>query len=163
MQHRSPRFAGPSRIHVGLEVAEVERSVAFYRVLFGEEPVKSRPGYAKFEPAHPSVNLSLSEGRGGRAGGSNQHFGVQVHTGAEVLAMLVRFRSAGVETRVESGTECCYALQDKVWARDPDGNDWEVFAVLADSDRRAPEGSTCCAPGLEGAAAPEAASCCGGA
>ena len=30
-------------------------------------------------------------------------------------------------------TDCCYALQDKVWVRDPDGNEWEVFVVLKDN------------------------------
>jgi len=27
-------------------------------------------------------------------------------------------------------TDCCYALQDKTWVEDPDGNRWEVFVVL---------------------------------
>ena len=25
---------------------------------------------------------------------------------------------------------CCYAVQDKTWVKDPDGNEWEVFVVL---------------------------------
>jgi hypothetical protein len=25
--------------------------------------------------------------------------------------------------------DCCFALQDKVWITDPDGNRWEVFTV----------------------------------
>jgi hypothetical protein len=25
---------------------------------------------------------------------------------------------------------CCYAVQNKVWATDPDGNKWEVYVVL---------------------------------
>ena len=28
---------------------------------------------------------------------------------------------------------CCYAVQDKVWAVDPDGNKWEVYVVLDDN------------------------------
>ncbi len=27
----------------------------------------------------------------------------------------------------------CYALQDKTWVRDPDGNEWEAFVVLEDN------------------------------
>jgi hypothetical protein len=27
---------------------------------------------------------------------------------------------------------CCYAVQDKVWVNDPDGEPWEVYAVLDD-------------------------------
>ena len=29
-------------------------------------------------------------------------------------------------------TNCCYAIQDKTWTQDPDGNEWEVFVVLQD-------------------------------
>src|SRR5262249_36063555 len=36
---------------------------------------------------------------------------------------------------------CCYALQDKAWVRDPDGNEWEVFTVIADVEQKE---STCC-------------------
>ena len=32
----------------------------------------------------------------------------------------------------EENTACCYALQDKVWVEDPDGNSWEVFVVKGD-------------------------------
>jgi hypothetical protein len=37
----------------------------------------------------------------------------------------------------QEATNCCYAVQDKVWVNDPDGAPWEVYTVLAD----APEGS----------------------
>ena len=26
-------------------------------------------------------------------------------------------------------TTCCYARQDKIWVRDPDGTPWEVFVT----------------------------------
>ncbi|WP_342670949.1 hypothetical protein [Micromonospora inyonensis] len=47
------------------------------------------------------------------------------------------------------GTECCYALQDKVWVRGP-GNAWEVYTVKADSDHleKATE-SSCCTPATD--------------
>jgi hypothetical protein len=38
-------------------------------------------------------------------------------------------------------TSCCYALQDKAWVRDPDGNEWEVFTVLADVEQ---SNNSCC-------------------
>ena len=31
-------------------------------------------------------------------------------------------------------SECCYALQDKVWVRGPDREPWEVYVVKADAD-----------------------------
>jgi len=38
-------------------------------------------------------------------------------------------------------TSCCYALQDKAWVRDPDGNEWEVFTVLANVEQ---SDNSCC-------------------
>ena len=58
----------------------------------------------------------------------------------------------------EDDVSCCYAVQDKVWVEDPDGNAWEVFVVKADAEVMAERGATpmglaasseapCCAPG----------------
>jgi hypothetical protein len=38
--------------------------------------------------------------------------------------------SEGLDTEPAPGTVCCYALQDKVWAHDPDGLPWEYYTVL---------------------------------
>ncbi len=35
--------------HLSLDVPDLDRSVAFYTELFGQEPSKRKPGYAKFE------------------------------------------------------------------------------------------------------------------
>ena len=44
-----------------------------------------------------------------------------------------RWVQQGLTPREEMQTDCCYALQDKAWVRDPDGNEWEVFVVLQDN------------------------------
>ena len=36
------------RPHLALTVNDVERSIPFYEALFGVEPEKRKPGYAKF-------------------------------------------------------------------------------------------------------------------
>ena len=143
-------FSGKSRIHVAIEVANVERSLEFYRILFGAEPTKQRAGYVKFEPADPSVNLTLNERAGARQGEHPEcrspvaHYGVQVKSVEAVKAMDERFRAAGYSTRVEEQTTCCYAVQDKVWVTDPDGNSWEVFVVLeADAPQRKDPEAVC--------------------
>jgi hypothetical protein len=64
-------------------------------------------------------------------------------------------------TFTEEDTTCCYAVQDKVWIEDPDGNSWEVFVVKSDAAVMKADASTCCAPvGIS--RKPEAASpgCC---
>ena len=45
------------------------------------------------------------------------------------MAATARMTSAGFGTESEEGVTCCYAVQDKVWAIDPDGHRWEVFVV----------------------------------
>lgn len=139
-------FPGSYRIHMGLAVSDLERSKAFYRTLFGEGPSKERPGYAKFEPADPSVNLSLNEARLDK--GERRlpaHFGIQVKSSRAVADAVERFRAAGLAPRIEEQTVCCYAVQDKAWVSDPDGNEWEVFVVTdADSPLRKDEDSACC-------------------
>ncbi len=78
-------FDTQSRIHIGLVVANRERSIAFYRELLGQEPAKLRPGYAKFEVAEPPLNLTLNEGAAQPVcPGTASHFGVQVKSTAEV-------------------------------------------------------------------------------
>ena len=37
---------GALKVHVALNVGDVEKSVAFYSAMFGVEPVKHKPGYA---------------------------------------------------------------------------------------------------------------------
>jgi hypothetical protein len=43
-------------------------------------------------------------------------------------------------------TSCCYAVQDKTWVADPDGNEWEAFVVLEDN---LPVTTMCCTPQAE--------------
>jgi catechol 2,3-dioxygenase-like lactoylglutathione lyase family enzyme len=127
------QFETESRIHVGLAVKNLQQSVAFYKTLFGQEPTKARPGYAKFEVAEPPVNLSLNE-VGGTIGPNHPiaHFGIQVKSTEAVGLIGDRCREAGLDVAVEENVTCCYAVQNKVWATDPDGNKWEVYVVLDD-------------------------------
>jgi catechol 2,3-dioxygenase-like lactoylglutathione lyase family enzyme len=141
-------FPGKYRLHVALTVANLEESKRFYELLLGVAPSKERPRYAKFEPVDPSVNLTLNEVDGEVVlQGGAAHFGVQVKSVAEVHAALERFKAAGITTTTEEATTCCYAVQDKMWATDPDGHNWEVFVVLqadAKDELYAKEG--CCGP-----------------
>src|SRR5215471_17630641 len=120
------------KAHLSLNVRSVEQSVAFYRKLFGVEPSKLRTCYAKFDVHHPPFNLALNEAPVTNSGALS-HLGIQVASTEDVLAMKQRWADAGLVTRDEMQTNCCYAIQDKAWVQDPDGNQWEVFVVLNDN------------------------------
>lgn len=140
------------KTHVALNVTNIEKSVAFYRAMFGVEPVKYKVDYAKFDIANPGLNLTLNFTNNVQSGGALSHLGIQVESTQEVQAAIQRFTDAGLALFTEDNTDCCYALQDKVWVTDPDGNRWEVFVVkVADT---APEKNVAVAEGVS-------KSCCG--
>jgi catechol 2,3-dioxygenase-like lactoylglutathione lyase family enzyme len=131
--------------HVSLNVTNIDASVAFYEKVFDVPATKRRPGYAKFDLAAPSLNLSMVEAP--RSGVNASHFGIQVASTEDVAAAAARFSRHGLQTRAEENTSCCYAVQDKVWVEDPDGNMWEVFVVKADSpSMHDGEQTACCTP-----------------
>ena len=120
------------KAHLALNVRDVVRSIEFYKHLLGLEPSKVRTGYAKFDVHDPPLNLTLNEHQFTERGALS-HLGIQVASTQDVLAMRERWIEAGLVPRDEMQTSCCYALQDKAWVRDPDGNEWEVFVVLEDN------------------------------
>jgi catechol 2,3-dioxygenase-like lactoylglutathione lyase family enzyme len=130
--------------HVSLNVSNVDASVTFYEKAFGVKATKLRPGYAKFDLETPSLNLTMQEAP--RTGVNASHFGVQVASSEDVAQAWTRFKEAGLETYTEENTQCCYALQDKVWVEDPDGNAWEVFVVKADAPVLSNKANACCTP-----------------
>ena len=140
------QFPGNARVHIALGVGDLSSSRAFYQTLFGVPPTKERPGYVKFEPLELSVNLTLNEGTEAAGTGSSlTHYGVQVKSTQAVQEAISRLSRAGLATRIEENATCCYAVQDKVWVADPDGNQWEVFVVLeADANQRKDPSSCCC-------------------
>ena len=147
--------------HVSLNVRNISDSVGFYSKLFGIEPLKyirgnttthsivrenlglesekPRFGYAKFDVENPPLNFVLNEVPY-TEGGTLSHLGIQVESTDDVLRTRERWVAEGLLTVDEMNVDCCYALQDKTWARDPDGNEWEVFVVLGSTE---PETTSC--------------------
>ena len=134
------------RPHLALTVSDVERSIPFYEALFGTAPEKVKPGYAKFAVAEPALNFTLNQGERESLGAFN-HAGVQVASTDDVLAAKERLVAAGLATFDEMDTTCCYARQDKIWVRDPDGTPWEVFVTHSDAEEPEPAAAapaSCC-------------------
>jgi catechol 2,3-dioxygenase-like lactoylglutathione lyase family enzyme len=151
------------RLQLALNVNDIDQAVAFYSRLFGAEPAKRRPGYANFAIAEPPLKLVLLENPG--QGGSLNHLGVEVPDPAAVAAEQARLAGAGLAPAAAGETTCCYARQDKFWVQGaPDGEAWEIYTVLADSQTFYAEGDgeRCCgaADAHTGETAGLAAPCC---
>jgi len=123
------------RFHLSLNVADLNRSVAFFRTLFGTEPAKLRPDYAKFEPDSPPLVLSLEPNKPG-SGGVLNHVGIRLPDAKSLVAVQKRLEEAGVRCGREEGVECCYAKQTKFWLHDPDGTLWEMYTLDGDIEHR---------------------------
>jgi catechol 2,3-dioxygenase-like lactoylglutathione lyase family enzyme len=154
-----------SRVQLALNVDDVDDAVAFYSKLFGAEPAKRRPGYANFAIAEPPLKLVLLENPG--QGGSLNHLGVEVADVDTVDAEQTRLAESGLASIDERGTTCCYARQDKFWVEGaPNGERWEIYTVLADSQTfsgQPDDGPECCGAAKDEASTAQpatAAACC---
>jgi len=104
----------------------------------------------------------LIEGEGGQPT-LMDHLGVEVEETAQVDAATERLKAAGLATFEENDTDCCYAVQDKVWVHGPGQEPWEVYVGKGEGqsmDNTAPQdGSACCSSGSTAeCCTPEAAS-----
>ena len=139
------------KTHVALNATDITKSVTFYRAMFGVEPVKYKSDYAKFDIANPPLNLTLNQASSVDANGGLSHLGIQVDSTQEVEAAINRLNEAGLDLFTEENTDCCYALQDKVWVSDPDNNKWEVFVVkvadtVPEKNIEVAQNEDCCTP-----------------
>src|SRR3954471_10980539 len=133
-RHHRPglRSHSMSRVQLALRVADLEASIDFYSRLFDTTPAKRRPGYANFAISEPPLKLVLLEGKAEEETRMD-HLGVEVEDSDLVAAAAGRFAGAGLATRVEDNTTCCYAVQDKVWVTGPGNEPWEVYTVTGDA------------------------------
>ncbi len=157
------------KIHLSFPVEDLDQSVAFYQRFFGEEPVKTRPGYVKFLPSIAPLNLALYTGRKA-AGDATNHYGIEVRDYAAVMRHLERIRETGLEIREEMDCDCCHANQDKFWVKDPDGREWEIYVLNRDLDETEVRSDEACCPvqetadasGISGqAGSSDSQACCG--
>jgi catechol 2,3-dioxygenase-like lactoylglutathione lyase family enzyme len=125
----------PDKAHVSINVSDLDRAVAFYRVFLAVEPAKHYKDYAKFELEEPPLVLSL-EPIYHRAADSFNHLGLRLRDPAAVIDVQGRLERAGVLSEREDDVECCYSRQTRFWLIDPDKNMWEVYALTGELPHR---------------------------
>ncbi|MEO8740009.1 MAG: ArsI/CadI family heavy metal resistance metalloenzyme [Casimicrobiaceae bacterium] len=115
------------RFHVHVAVNDLNKSIAFYSAMFGEEPAVVKPDYAKWMLEDPRVNFAISNR--GQTPGVN-HLGMQAEDDAELEAIHANLQKADTTVLPEKDALCCYAKSDKYWVTDPQGIAWESFRSL---------------------------------
>lgn len=120
-----------SRLQLALNVSDLDVAVDFYSKLFRTKPAKRRQGYANFAIAEPPLKLVLFENSAYTS--KLNHLGIEVESSEQVAQTSDFLKQANLTVKADPQTTCCYALQDKVWITDPDGDDWEIYTVLKDS------------------------------
>jgi catechol 2,3-dioxygenase-like lactoylglutathione lyase family enzyme len=141
------------RIHIHVGVENLDESIRFYSAIFGAEPVKTKPDYAKWMLEDPRVNFAIST-RASKNGVN--HLGIQVDENDELAELRARVKAADLAVFDEGTTVCCYAKSEKSWVQDPAGIAWEAYRTMEDaqifSSEVAAEESACCvkAPVSEG-------------
>ncbi len=139
------------RLHIHVGVKNLDDSIGFYNALFGAEPVKTKPDYAKWMLDDPHVNFAIST-RSGKIG--VDHLGIQVDNGAELDGLREQLSKANLSTHSDGETTCCYATSEKSWVEDPSGIAWEAYHTMEDAQvfSAAPsEEKACCAPSSKSA------------
>lgn len=141
-----------TRVHINIPVSNLEASIHFYSQVFGVSPSKRRPDYANFRLDEPALHLALVEKCGMQPkavqNGEGQHFGIELFEDETLAAWKERVKASGVQPHLEEeSVTCCYAVADKFWLQDPDGNEWEFWVRHddeGDSLYSSTEASSCC-------------------
>lgn len=113
------------RFHVSVGVADLAKSIDFYRTLFGKEPAVVEKDYAKWMLEDPRLNFAINAGY--RPG--INHVGLQADSLDELGEIQARLSAAEAQVLDEPDVECCYAKSTKTWVRDPDRLHWETFVT----------------------------------
>lgn len=141
------------RVHININASDLDRSIAFYTRLFGTGPSKVRGDYANWRLDEPGLHLALVSRPGFAKNAGGEHFGIEVAEGDKLSTWREQAQAAGLQLRIEEQVTCCYAVADKWWVADPDGNEWEFWVRSDDAETMHGESmpmdtqsEACCAP-----------------
>ncbi|HEY3198379.1 MAG TPA: ArsI/CadI family heavy metal resistance metalloenzyme [Nitrospirales bacterium] len=139
------------RFHIHVGVEKLDESISFYSALFGVQPVKMKPDYAKWLLDDPRVNFAIST-RAKKKG--VDHLGIQVDEDGELTELRERLNLTDMAVIDEGETVCCYARSEKSWIQDPTGIPWEAYRAMEDarlfSSQPDQAESACCTPETKG-------------
>jgi len=141
------------RMHASLYVSNLEKTISFYNTFFNTSPAKRKTGYAKYVLESPALVISFIE-NADKVNTNFGHLGFQLESEEALNLSLWQARKNQLVELEETGTNCCYAKQDKYWAVDPDGVQWEVYFFHEDSEFNDPkyelqETAACCTPAVK--------------
>ena len=122
------------RFHTNLPVSGIASTARFYSTLFDTDPVKQKNDYVKFLPPSVGLNLSFHQNAAGVAKFKELHLGLELPDQASLGRAHERLKAAGLVSAEKDTNVCCYAHQDKFWATDPDGYEWEFYVLLEDTE-----------------------------
>ncbi len=155
------------RFHIHVGVEKLDEAIRFYSTLFGAEPMKTKPDYAKWLLEDPRINFAIST----RAKTKGiDHLGIQVDEEQELTELRDRLKEGDMAVVEEGETVCCYARSDKSWIQDPAGIPWEAYRTMEDAQLFSGPAeqieSACCTPETKGTpdccdVTPQTAACCG--
>jgi catechol 2,3-dioxygenase-like lactoylglutathione lyase family enzyme len=117
------------RLHIHIGVDNLDEAVRFYTTLFGANPIKTKPDYAKWLLDDPRVNFAIST-RAQKKG--IDHLGIQVEEETELTELRERLKAGDIGLVDEGETVCCYARSEKSWIQDPAGIPWEAYRTMED-------------------------------
>ena len=118
------------KFHISLHVSDIEKTTSFYKRLFGQDPIKVKTNYSKFELDNPGLVLSFIESKDPSP--NFGHLGIRVNDNEELLERKKEIEKLITIELEEENVACCYAIQNKFWVKDPDGYEWEVYHFLKD-------------------------------
>ncbi|MFO7589090.1 MAG: VOC family protein [Gemmatimonadota bacterium] len=131
--------------HIHLKVADLERSIAFYRDVLGFELTQRLGNQAAFLGAggyHHHIGLNTWESAGGApppAGSTGLfHLAIRYPDRATLADALLRLRAAGIP--LDGAAD--HGVSEALYLRDPDGNGVELYRDRDPSSwPRRPDGS----------------------
>jgi catechol 2,3-dioxygenase-like lactoylglutathione lyase family enzyme len=155
------------RLHIHIGVDSLDEAVRFYTTLFGADPIKMKPDYAKWLLDDPRVNFAISTRVQSKG---VDHLGIQVEEETELTELRERLKAGELTAADQGETVCCYARSEKSWIQDPAGIAWEAYRTMEDAEifsgSADPSQGACCTPETKGTPdccepSEKTAGCCG--